>query len=97
MRFVKSVLGMVAVAGVMALSFAFARAPAKVAPKEKIERGWFDSFKDGTLGIKSQRSSASIKIPDNAKTFVWNHHEGRYQAVETAASHEATRDADGAR
>ena len=81
--------GLVAVSGMLPGVFLAAEASAedKVAAKEKIERGRFVSFKDGTLTIAANSGAVlENKIPENAKTLVWNDGEGLYKPADTAAA-----------
>ncbi len=56
----------------------------KVSPKEKIERGRFMSFKDGTLTLKANSGDLiGNTIPENTKTFVWNHDENMFKPAGT--------------
>jgi len=59
-------------------------AAANVAPKERIVRGWFVSLEAGVLTVQNQQNVVRHKLPENVKTFVWNHDERRAKPVDTA-------------
>ncbi len=62
-----------------------APAPDKVAPKDKLVRGWFVSFEDGVLAVATQNNGVTRhKLPVNTKTFLWNHDERRSNPMDTA-------------
>ncbi|MSU78114.1 MAG: hypothetical protein EXS16_08465 [Gemmataceae bacterium] len=78
------VLGMAVVLGVVPWTPVSAQT-GKAGPSQKTERGRFVSYKDGTLTI--QANSVALlgnKLPENAKTLVWDHDKGGYKPASTA-------------